>query len=71
MGAGTRLTLNTALKTSHPFLSIDLNEIVKSNSVKEWIKEHKIKILNIAGPRESLQPGIYKLAYQFLEINLV
>lgn len=36
--------------------------------VVEWLQSHQIAILNIAGPRESKRPGIYRLSYEFLEM---
>ncbi|MGH7230493.1 MAG: putative molybdenum carrier protein [Nitrospiraceae bacterium] len=40
-------------------------------AVHHWIKAHDIRILNVAGPRESTCPGIYTRAKQFLLAVLV
>ncbi|MCD4772615.1 MAG: putative molybdenum carrier protein [Bacteroidales bacterium] len=71
MGKGTRLTLETARKLNRPFLSINLDRPDKSVSLKSWIKNLQIKILNIAGPRESNQPGIYLQTIKFLEKHII
>ena len=71
MGKGTRLTLETARKLNRPFLSINLDRPNKSVSLKSWIKNLQIKILNIAGPRESNQPGIYLQTIKFLEKHII
>jgi len=33
----------------------------------EWINAQGIAVLNVAGPRESKRPGIYRLALHFLD----
>jgi hypothetical protein len=35
--------------------------------VGEWLAAHSIAVLNIAGPRESKRPGVYRKALAFLE----
>ena len=36
----------------------------------DWLKVHNIRVLNIAGPRESKCPGIYKDTMKVLRIAL-
>ncbi|CAF3815409.1 unnamed protein product [Rotaria sp. Silwood1] len=69
MGRGSKLTVNMTKKYEKPLLIINLNQddkIKNETKVIEWLSMHKIKILNIAGPREETTPGIYKQAEQFL-----
>ncbi len=35
-------------------------------SARAWLVENRIMVLNLAGPRESDQPGIYAAAQKFL-----
>ena len=36
-------------------------------SIVKWVRDNDIKVLNVAGPRESFMPGIvYKLSKEFL-----
>lgn len=63
---GTALTLAFTTQGNKPCLVIDLLERC-TQSVYEWLQHHGIKVLNIAGPRESQQPGIYAEAVIFLE----
>jgi hypothetical protein len=49
-----------------PCLVVQLDEAPSVETVSEWIAAHRIRSLNIAGPRESQQPGIYALAIKFL-----
>ena len=64
---GTKLTLKRAMELQKPFYTIDLNDKADLESFYQWLNVYKIETLNIAGPRESNSPGIYKLAYYFLE----
>ncbi len=70
---GTAYTLQMIEKHNKPFVVVNYNTLVIQNtdliiSLSEWIKTNKIKVLNIAGPRESKVPGIYRNALNFLII---
>jgi len=70
---GSELTSETAKKNDRPCLHIDLNKTIVFKAVeqiKSWIETHKIEVLNIAGPRESNDPKIYKAAGEVLETVL-
>ena len=63
MTGGTALTWQYADKHRRPRLHIDLTETLGYEAIKvsyAWIYGHKIKILNVAGPRASKDPDIYK-----------
>ncbi|OAI45989.1 hypothetical protein AYO45_01905 [Gammaproteobacteria bacterium SCGC AG-212-F23] len=65
---GTILTINEVVSKKKPHLVIDLSDRQNmAESIIQWINEHNIKVLNVAGPRESQSPGIYKIALDFLE----
>lgn len=68
---GTLLTIQEAKSQGKPLLIMDLSQPSSENieSMLSWIKKEKIKIINIAGPRESNCPGvsIYQLSKKFLE----
>jgi hypothetical protein len=36
-------------------------------NVREWLAAHAIAVLNIAGPRESKRPGVYRQTMDFLQ----
>jgi hypothetical protein len=65
---GTALTLQLASQWKRPALCIDLEESTQLDRqrVQDWLAEHRIAVLNVAGPRESGSPGIYRDARQFL-----
>lgn len=63
---GTALTVKLARKQGKPFLLIDLAQGGDPKTVRDWIRMKEIKILNVAGPRESQVPGIHDQAIIFL-----
>ncbi len=64
---GTALTIQLAQKYRRPYLMVDLSQEPNFITVREWLSQNKIQVLNIAGPRESEAPGIYKRAKLFLK----
>jgi hypothetical protein len=63
---GTKFTFEMAFKWMKPCLVINLKTKRHPTDIYEWLQTHRIKNLNVAGPRESKQPGIYKIASAFL-----
>src|SRR6266571_3376003 len=63
---GTAYTIEVAKKLGKPYLVLDLSEAPNESAVKDWVDEHEVRVLNVAGPRESKCPGIYAQAAQFL-----
>lgn len=64
---GTALTIKFAQKYKRPYLVVDLSEGGDPETVRKWRKINKIKLLNIAGLRESELPGIYHRTVEFLQ----
>lgn len=59
-----------AQRLSRPYLIVQLDRGVTPEvvaSVIEWLCQHDIKTLNVAGPRERKRPGIYHLTCELLE----
>jgi hypothetical protein len=63
---GTALTIDLAGKRGKPCLVLDLAGEPDYQQLLAWINANKIKVLNVAGPRESSRPGMYQLARVFL-----
>jgi hypothetical protein len=63
---GTALTVQLARKHRKPFLVVQLEENADPAAVSEWIRKRGVKVLNIAGPRESKCPGIHESALLFV-----
>jgi hypothetical protein len=64
---GTNLTIQEVKAKKKPYLLIDLSKIQDSDLILRWIEKNNIKILNVAGPRETQSPGIYYYSLKFLE----
>jgi hypothetical protein len=63
---GTALTIKWARRLKKPCFLIDLLQKAEPLKVRDWLRDHRIQILNVAGPREGEAPGIYEKALSFL-----
>lgn len=66
---GTALTETFALRHQRPCLKIDFSDPqppVRVEVIRAWLRKLRIQILNVAGPRESSQPGIGEETRQLL-----
>ena len=72
LSGGTMLTRDFAARQDKPFHVVDLfefdDETVESAvaAVARWIVDHQIRVLNVAGPRESQNRGVALAAKTFL-----
>ena len=81
LSGGTKLTRELAKTSKRPVFIVDLKHVdlkhVDSKQdgedpesavqdVLRWLRDHEISVLNVAGPRESQQPGIALAAHEFL-----
>ena len=64
ISGGTAFTRRMAIKNHQPFKQFDLTTPPELEEVVQWIVDHKIQTLNVAGPRESSCDGIGSLARQ-------
>lgn len=69
VGRGTEVAIREAKSIGRSSFFVSLKEKEKDTAehIRIWIEENNIKKLNIAGPRESANGGIYKLCLRFLE----
>lgn len=63
---GTRYTYDCTIKIQKPTLLINLDTAPDYKNIINWLRENKISLLNVAGPRESKNPGIYASAKNIL-----
>jgi len=63
---GTMLAVELAQKLNKSCLIFDFKGKGHVSDVRDWIDRDEIKILNVAGGRESTSPGIYELSLGFL-----
>ena len=71
---GSRLTADYAAQSKKPCLHLDLKAFELEEAtvhLKEWIRQNKVRILNVAGPRASHAPRIYSLVIRTLEASFV
>jgi hypothetical protein len=64
---GTALTITLARKLKKPALVLDLGQSPRPATVRDWLETNRVRVLNVAGPRESTSPRIYRLAKRFLK----
>lgn len=64
---GTAFTVEVARRLLKPCLVLDLDRLPGDEPVRAWLEAHRIAVLNVAGPRESKCPGIYRDALVFLQ----
>lgn len=55
---GTALTRRLALELGKPCLTVDLSLPLDLETVRYWLGRWQIRVLNVAGPRESSCPGM-------------
>jgi hypothetical protein len=55
---GTPLTLQWAETLAKPTLIVDLDQPTDAEGVADWLVGSGVRVLNVAGPRESSSPGI-------------
>ena len=67
---GTALTAVLAQRLGKPYLLVDLENAPNPTTINQWIDERGIRVLNVAGPRESTCPGIYGQAAALLDMLL-
>jgi hypothetical protein len=71
---GSALTEFLAEEHKKPCLHIDLNLLSMQEAaqiISKWIQRHKLKVLNVAGPRGSKDPKIYQATMDILEKALL
>lgn len=63
---GTALTIRLARRCNRPHIVLELGQGDGERRAQEWIVQHRIETINIAGPRESEEPGIYRATFGML-----
>jgi len=68
--AGTRFTAGCATRYRKPLFVADPGDLEDARRVREWIDEHGIQTLNVAGPSEQTCSGIGGLTGTFMRAAL-
>lgn len=66
LAGGTALTRHFAARCRKPCLVVDPTDMESASKVVAWLAAHDIGVLNVAGPREGSQPGVYGRTAAFL-----
>ncbi len=66
LSGGTALTERLANRLGKPCLLVDPDVEPDTETVRDWMRSHGVRVLNVAGPRESHAPGIHDQALAFL-----
>ncbi len=64
---GTAYTIERAVDLGRPLLVVDLSAAAGPDPVRAWLRGEDVRVLDVAGPRESGCPGIHAQARRFLE----
>lgn len=66
---GTEFTAKEAKRLHKPCLVVSLESDLAATpaAARDWLTENGVAVLNVAGPRESKQPGIHAQAQAYLE----
>jgi Circularly permutated YpsA SLOG family len=67
---GTALTIALARRLGKPLLVLDLARAPDPRVAQRFLERERAAVLNVAGPRESQQPGVQQQARRFLEAVL-
>src|SRR5436189_161391 len=63
LDGGTLLTAELALgRYRKPLLVVQLGRRIRGECFRAWRARNRVHVLNVAGPRESKRPGIYRAA---------
>ncbi len=66
LSGGTAYTAEIAASLGRPLRIVDPRQRDELQAVRQWLVDERVACLNLAGPREQEQPGIYWLAYRWL-----
>ena len=68
ISGGTLLTLEHARKTEKPHLLVTPENLSQAPLLlRQFIEHRKVQVLNVAGPRASSSPTIYKITFDLLQ----
>lgn len=70
--SGTAKTVKLCQKHNRPCLQVQLHPVFSPSNKKvaevlAWLRKRQVKVLNVAGPRESREVGIYEASLAFLK----
>jgi Circularly permutated YpsA SLOG family len=70
LDGGTLLTVQLARRHRKPVFVVQLGRRLRRAQWLAWLRRNRVRVLNVAGPRESKRPGIYREARRVLPVLL-
>jgi Circularly permutated YpsA SLOG family len=70
LDGGTLLTVQLAQRHRKPVFVVQLGRRLRRAQWRAWLARSRVRVLNVAGPRESKRPGIYREARAVLSVLL-
>jgi hypothetical protein len=68
LDGGTLLTVQLARRLRKPVFVVQLGRRLRRAQWLAWLRRNRVRVLNVAGPRESKRPGIYREARLLLAV---
>jgi hypothetical protein len=65
---GSKKTMEFARKHKKPWLHLCAGDNAAADKLKAFTEEHRVKILNVAGPRASKEPGVGEFVMRTLQL---
>lgn len=66
LSGGTALTHRLCVRHGRPYLVLDPTHETALATARGWLADQQVRVLNVAGPRESSCPGIGQVTREFL-----
>jgi hypothetical protein len=63
---GSALTYDIVKQVQKPVFRVETDSRPDIEQLRHWIERHHIRVLNVAGNRESMSPGIFEFTRQLL-----
>jgi Circularly permutated YpsA SLOG family len=64
---GSKKTVEFARQHKKPWLHLCVREEAGTEKLRAFVQEHSVKVLNVAGPRASTEPGVGEFVMRILE----
>ena len=67
LSGGSKKTMEFARKHKKPWLHLCAGETDAAGKLRLFVENHRVKVLNVAGPRASKEPGVGEFVMTVLE----
>jgi hypothetical protein len=70
LSGGSKRTMEFASAHKKPCLHLCAGDEAAAEKLKAFVEEHRVKILDVAGPRASKEPGVREFVMRTLQLHL-